>query len=421
MVITQESARSLAALKRPVAADVRTPREQQDEPLVLPARSPNLNAYAERWVRSVKEECPSKVILFGERSLRRALSEYVEHFHAERNHQAQSFAHVTRFCRRRARLSEQSRNRSMSHYPARPGGCAGRKISANCKWVGRSPARSLPKPYLASITLHQTARAGGTQVRAQFFGTRAALRPDVDPRPAHAAAREPMVNDAWFAARQDGRVLLLQLAIGGERRRVGRASDQFHAPGIGRFGYGRRRTSEKASDLPTRHGVCNVHLGRARLNSGPLLGGLAGHEGHIGARLARQAAPAGEPVAHPPGPGIVGGCREAEISELASQVAQELRGFGDRFDGVEGVGKTAPARGRRHELRHALRAGAAHRRRVEAALLPDQPGEEIDRQIIFRRRRREGLTDAVDSGRNARWRRGPGTGRFRPDGFRRVH
>ena len=50
-------------------------------------RSPNLNAYAERWVRSVKEECLSKVILFGERSLRRALREYVEHFHAERNHQ----------------------------------------------------------------------------------------------------------------------------------------------------------------------------------------------------------------------------------------------------------------------------------------------------------------------------------------------
>jgi putative transposase len=59
----------------------------QVEPLALPARSPNLNAYAERWVRSVKEECLSKVILFGERSLRRALSEYVEHFHAERNHQ----------------------------------------------------------------------------------------------------------------------------------------------------------------------------------------------------------------------------------------------------------------------------------------------------------------------------------------------
>jgi putative transposase len=58
--------------------------------LVLPAHSPNLNAYAERWVRSVKEECLSKIILFGECSLRRALREYVEHYHAERNHQGKS-------------------------------------------------------------------------------------------------------------------------------------------------------------------------------------------------------------------------------------------------------------------------------------------------------------------------------------------
>ena len=53
----------------------------------LPPRSPNLNAYAERWVRSVKEECLSRVILFGEASLRHALYEYVEHYHHERNHQ----------------------------------------------------------------------------------------------------------------------------------------------------------------------------------------------------------------------------------------------------------------------------------------------------------------------------------------------
>jgi hypothetical protein len=46
-----------------------------------------LNAYAERWVRSVKEECLSKVVLFGERSLRRAMVEYVDHYHVERNHQ----------------------------------------------------------------------------------------------------------------------------------------------------------------------------------------------------------------------------------------------------------------------------------------------------------------------------------------------
>src|SRR5580704_19792586 len=59
----------------------------QVKPLALPAHSPNLNAYAERWVRSVKEECLSKVILFGERALRRALGAYLEHYHAERNHQ----------------------------------------------------------------------------------------------------------------------------------------------------------------------------------------------------------------------------------------------------------------------------------------------------------------------------------------------
>jgi transposase InsO family protein len=53
----------------------------------LPPRSPNLNAYAERWVRSVKEECLSRLLLFGEGALRHALNEYVEHYHHERNHQ----------------------------------------------------------------------------------------------------------------------------------------------------------------------------------------------------------------------------------------------------------------------------------------------------------------------------------------------
>jgi transposase InsO family protein len=57
------------------------------ETIRLPARSPNLNSYAERWVRSVKEECLSRLILFGESSLRRALQQYVLHYHEERNHQ----------------------------------------------------------------------------------------------------------------------------------------------------------------------------------------------------------------------------------------------------------------------------------------------------------------------------------------------
>ena len=53
----------------------------------LPARSPNLNAFAERWVRSAKQECLSRLILFGERPLSRALAEFSAHYHGERNHQ----------------------------------------------------------------------------------------------------------------------------------------------------------------------------------------------------------------------------------------------------------------------------------------------------------------------------------------------
>ena len=57
------------------------------KPIPLPARSPNLNAFSERWVKSVKEECLSKLILFGESSLKRALQQYHIHYHEERNHQ----------------------------------------------------------------------------------------------------------------------------------------------------------------------------------------------------------------------------------------------------------------------------------------------------------------------------------------------
>jgi putative transposase len=60
------------------------------QPLLLPARSPNLNAFAERWVRSVKSECLSKLIIFGEASLRRAITEFLKHYHYERNHQGKA-------------------------------------------------------------------------------------------------------------------------------------------------------------------------------------------------------------------------------------------------------------------------------------------------------------------------------------------
>ena len=53
----------------------------------LPPRSPNLNAYAERFVRSIKEECLDRMIFVGQASLRRAVTEFVVHYHRERNHQ----------------------------------------------------------------------------------------------------------------------------------------------------------------------------------------------------------------------------------------------------------------------------------------------------------------------------------------------
>jgi putative transposase len=53
-------------------------------PIRLPPSSPNLNAYAERFVRSIKSECLAKLVLLGENHLRTAVREYVAHYH---NHQ----------------------------------------------------------------------------------------------------------------------------------------------------------------------------------------------------------------------------------------------------------------------------------------------------------------------------------------------
>ena len=55
--------------------------------VLTPERAPNANAYAERFVRSIKEECLDRMIPLGERHFRRAITEFVEHYHLERNHQ----------------------------------------------------------------------------------------------------------------------------------------------------------------------------------------------------------------------------------------------------------------------------------------------------------------------------------------------
>ena len=55
--------------------------------VLTPERAPNANAYAERFVRSIKEECLDHVIPIGERHFRHTIAEFVEHYHLERNHQ----------------------------------------------------------------------------------------------------------------------------------------------------------------------------------------------------------------------------------------------------------------------------------------------------------------------------------------------
>jgi transposase InsO family protein len=57
------------------------------ETVRLPPKSPNLNAFAERFVRTIKESCLERLILVGEPSLSRAVREFVAHYHEERNHQ----------------------------------------------------------------------------------------------------------------------------------------------------------------------------------------------------------------------------------------------------------------------------------------------------------------------------------------------
>ncbi len=62
-------------------------RQAGAKPIRLPRRSPNLNAFIERFIRSIKEECLDRVIPLGEAHLRELIHEYVTHYHVERPHQ----------------------------------------------------------------------------------------------------------------------------------------------------------------------------------------------------------------------------------------------------------------------------------------------------------------------------------------------
>ena len=85
----------------------------------LPAKSPNLNAYAERFVRTIKEDCLNRMLFFGEDMLRSAIRECVIHYHEERNHQALDNQLLTKPVRngdQRGRLRRRERIGGMLNY-----------------------------------------------------------------------------------------------------------------------------------------------------------------------------------------------------------------------------------------------------------------------------------------------------------------
>ena len=94
-------------------------------PIRLPPKSPNLNAYAERFVRSIKEECLQRVVPLGEGHLRLLVREYVEHYNHERNHQGLD-------------------NQLLQHPSCRTGGrrCISRLLGCT---DGRTPRRNHPR------------------------------------------------------------------------------------------------------------------------------------------------------------------------------------------------------------------------------------------------------------------------------------
>jgi len=73
-------------------------RNAGTKPVRLPSKSPNLNAFAERFIGSVRRECLDKMIILGERHLREVLRQYIAHYHLERTHQGLGNVLITPRC-----------------------------------------------------------------------------------------------------------------------------------------------------------------------------------------------------------------------------------------------------------------------------------------------------------------------------------
>jgi transposase InsO family protein len=108
-------------------------RDNGTKVIRLPPMSPNLNAYAERFVRSIKDECLNRMIFIGQASLRRAVAEYMNHYHGERNHQ--SFCSVESDTSMWIRLAERLYMCCMSRRPFLLDRVSVHSCSLNCAAV----------------------------------------------------------------------------------------------------------------------------------------------------------------------------------------------------------------------------------------------------------------------------------------------
>src|ERR1700722_13932448 len=239
------------------------------------------------------------------------------------------------------------------------------------------------------IAQYDAGATGGSELGAEFLGRRAVVvgnGDDVAPRPAH--ARYHLVQHNRLAVADQGSVALLHIAVDFPRLAFGQMRGDLDAPAR----HVRRdllrlllRRQNEIGEPRARHALRDGGVGvRRRRRRSPFVRGPAGDDGDIVAGLARQRARARDPFTDTAGPGIVAGGGETKVAEFFAQLAQIARRMLERLDWIERIGKPMPIRGAGHELRDASGALSAHGERVEPALLPDDAGEELDRQAILR-------------------------------------
>jgi putative transposase len=109
------------------------------EPILLPPRSPHLNTHCERFVRSIKEEALSQVVMLGERSLYYTIHRYVSHYHTERNHQGLAnhlLAPAPELARHSGQVRRRDRCGGLLHYYYRDVACPSTRL---CSLMGGEP------------------------------------------------------------------------------------------------------------------------------------------------------------------------------------------------------------------------------------------------------------------------------------------